>query len=63
MFSMLYTDLNISIGGFHTFPNFGNYHKFSFHLNGATMPPQDIRDQVNYVSPSYLHFCAFKITI
>jgi hypothetical protein len=60
---MLYTDLDSSIGGFPTFSNFGNYHEFSFPVNGETMPPQDKRDQVNYLLPSYLHFHPIKITI
>ena len=44
LFPILYTYLDNSIGRFHTFPNFGNYQKFSFHLNGETMPSRDRRD-------------------
>jgi hypothetical protein len=43
LFQVLYNDLDNSIDRFHTFPNFGNYHEFSFPLNDETMPPQEIR--------------------
>jgi hypothetical protein len=39
LFQVLFDELDSSIGRFHTFPNFGNYHEFSFPLNGGTMPP------------------------
>jgi hypothetical protein len=61
LFPMLYNDLDSSIGIFHTFPNFGNHHKFSFPFNGETMPPHDIRGQVNRLLPSYFHFDLIKI--
>jgi hypothetical protein len=38
-FLVLYNDLDSSIGRFYTFLNFGNYHKFSFPINGENMPP------------------------
>jgi hypothetical protein len=47
---VLYIEFDSSIGGFHTFPNYGNYHDFSFPLNGATMPPRERRNQVNYIT-------------
>jgi hypothetical protein len=47
MFVVLYNEFDISTDRFHTFSNFGNYHKFSFPLNGGTMPPLDTRIQVN----------------
>jgi hypothetical protein len=43
MFLVLYIGLDISIGRLDIFPNFGIYQEFSFYLNGATMPPWDIR--------------------
>jgi hypothetical protein len=61
LFLVLYNDLDSSIGRFHTFPNFGNYHEFSFPLNNETMPPRDIRVQVNCLLPSYFHFHPIKI--
>jgi hypothetical protein len=61
LFLMLYTDLDSCIGRFYTFPNIRNYHEFSFPLNGETMPPRDIRGQVHYLLPSYLHFHPIKI--
>jgi hypothetical protein len=61
MFLVLYNDLDNSIGRFHAFSNFGNYHKFSFPLNGETMPPQDTRGKVNFLLPSSLHFHPIKI--
>jgi hypothetical protein len=36
---VLYNELQSSTGRFHTFPNFGNYHEFSFSLNDGTIPP------------------------
>jgi hypothetical protein len=50
-----------STSRFHTFPNFGKYHKFSFLLYGATMPPRERRDQVNCLLPCYFHFHWIKI--
>jgi hypothetical protein len=45
LFGMFYIEFDSSTSRFHTFPNFGNYHEFSFPLNGGTMPHRDIRVQ------------------
>jgi hypothetical protein len=56
MFPMLYIVLDNSIRRFHTFPNSENYHKFAFPVNSETIPPYDIRNEVNCLLLSYLHF-------
>jgi hypothetical protein len=58
---MLYNQFDSSTGTFHTFPNFGKYHEFSFLLYGGTMHPQDKRAQVDCLIPSHFHFRWIKI--
>jgi hypothetical protein len=60
---VLYNNSDSFIGGFDTFPDFGNYHEFSFPPNDATMPPQNIRDQIIIYHLPILHFPPITITI